>query len=803
MVMPLMLLLSYHTVAVVSMSLLVLRGAAASSSSTSRHTVLSSHPPLLSDGDHSVQHCCDSVTTASSVSDTQEPASSSSSTSTTTGLHPKPPRFSLRQWFAPRRTKTSVASSARSGAGGPLRMASSGSTVTGSGGCSDTTTMLCSTLVKEETIPTVADSGATAPESDLSSPAGPETHASEPSSTSFSSLLPTPPTSESVHLQLTGLGTTTPEEEQQHQQQTQNKTLVRVHSYVHHGQTYLALNTPKHKFRSFLEYLNLSTTSSSSPSDGHHENNNNHTTDWGPESPIRTMRVEYDAASRSLWRQLWKQRRLVTDRTELLAVYPSDTAARTAATTTAAAAKEAAAAAEPNPNPTTVPGASKEGPSTKRGGFSDLLSLYGERFAAILADEWESQLSEEDYGNNDHVLDDGLLTWLETHYGTTETRRLYAARFHALAPTHQLEALQHFLEWFRDRFPYYYDRCGHCGASMKEDMARQRPAPLPATLPVVEHHDNGPPAATVTQETTTSVPLGSHAALLSNVSSESPILEVSDDQSTSMDADELTMSSEDEENDEQGEAFVGEDDDDDEEEEEIESSEYQTFLGYIYPSEVELEGKASRTELYRCHACDGFTRFPRFNAAKHVLECRKGRCGEYSMLLYRFLRSLGHECRWVVDWSDHVWTEVWLTGKYEVDSAVAASSSNGGVSSTESPPRWVHLDPCEAAVDQNLLYQDWGKKQTYILGFCVPRALGRSNNNNNRGGGGNDDSPAFTPLIEDVTLRYTSDSWEAVCQRRDETEANVKASIAKAIVDLQRKLPALLAPQHSHHHRRL
>lgn len=30
---------------------------------------------------------------------------------------------------------------------------------------------------------------------------------------------------------------------------------------------------------------------------------------------------------------------------------------------------------------------------------------------------------------------------------------------------------------------------------------------------------------------------------------------------------------------------------------------------------------------------------------------------------------------------------------------------------------WVHLDPCEAAVDEPLLYQSWGKNQTYILAF--------------------------------------------------------------------------------------
>lgn len=117
----------------------------------------------------------------------------------------------------------------------------------------------------------------------------------------------------------------------------------------------------------------------------------------------------------------------------------------------------------------------------------------------------------------------------------------------------------------------------------------------------------------------------------------------------------------------------------------------QTFVGYIHPNDAETAGKAMRTELYQCHVCHEFTRFPRFNSVRHVLKHKKGRCGEYSMLLFRILRFLGHDTRWVVDWADHVWGEVYLHGA------------------------WVHLDPCEAAVDENLMYQDWGKRQVYIM----------------------------------------------------------------------------------------
>ena len=75
------------------------------------------------------------------------------------------------------------------------------------------------------------------------------------------------------------------------------------------------------------------------------------------------------------------------------------------------------------------------------------------------------------------------------------------------------------------------------------------------------------------------------------------------------------------------------------------------FLGYVYPENHEVAGKAGRTELYQCHKCQAITRFPRFNAASHVLQQKRGRCGEYSMLMYRMLRATGHETRWIVDWA--------------------------------------------------------------------------------------------------------------------------------------------------------
>jgi len=35
----------------------------------------------------------------------------------------------------------------------------------------------------------------------------------------------------------------------------------------------------------------------------------------------------------------------------------------------------------------------------------------------------------------------------------------------------------------------------------------------------------------------------------------------------------------------------------------------------------------------------------------------------------------------------------------------------------ETQYRWIPIDPCEASVDEPLLYESWGKNQTYIIAF--------------------------------------------------------------------------------------
>ena len=131
--------------------------------------------------------------------------------------------------------------------------------------------------------------------------------------------------------------------------------------------------------------------------------------------------------------------------------------------------------------------------------------------------------------------------------------------------------------------------------------------------------------------------------------------------------------------------------------------------------------EAGRTELYICSQsnCSQTSRFPRYNAVCKVLETRRGRCGEYSVLLMRMLDLLGYQARWTVDWADHVWCEV----KVE--------------------DQWIHMDPCEASVNEPLIYEEWGKNQTYILSYSDTD-------------------------VEDVTAKYTTKFNETLLRRQDD-----------------------------------
>ena len=286
--------------------------------------------------------------------------------------------------------------------------------------------------------------------------------------------------------------------------------------------------------------------------------------------------------------------------------------------------------------------------------------------------------------------------------------------------THHKQTFQSFLDWFREHFPYFHDKCDSCGASCKDE-----PAP-PATEQAVGGINGG---------------------------------------NLNANHDTVDSTNNEEANGEQAIEQIDEDD--------------FSFLGYVYPTPGERLGNASRTELYRCRSCSSFTRFPRYNKALWVTSTKRGRCGEYSMLLYRMLRSLGYEkLRWVVDWADHVWVEVWLG-----DQVHGSSTSN--VDGSESG-RWVHLDPCEAAVDIPLLYESWGKNQTFIVAFHDP-TLGQAGPPPARKLNGR-----YTfPPVEDRTWQYTSDGVHVIQERRgisEEPVADAISEVSKNMVHLLEKM---------------
>jgi hypothetical protein len=447
-------------------------------------------------------------------------------------------------------------------------------------------------------------------------------------------------------------------------------TTWQVHTYqdLSNFQTYKGLNTSLRKFQAYLSYV----LRKQHPLDA---------------SLITTMTIEYNQSSsnnalahvdttfikeeeRQFYQRLWESGRLITDRTEWLLSSSSSSA-----------------------------GGGKS-PAQK---FADLLQLYTDRVWGFHLDAELSDASIRDWlalasstshqgGQKDDNDDDNWRHFITADYLRT------------LSLDKQKQVLKRFLEWFRSNYPYYYDRCEHCGASKREDdlhkkqLQQQNSDDDAAKDSSDEKHDDGP---------------------------------------------------------------------NEPEAEEDEEERQQTFIGYIHANAAERLGKAVRTELYQCHSCHRFTRFPRYNSVRHVIEHRRGRCGEYSMLLYRTLQYLGHDARWVVDWADHVWAEVYLDDQ------------------------WVHLDPCEAAVDEKLLYQQWGKRQVYIVAFYLPppplSSSSRSPQQQRR--------HQRHALVEDVTQRYTTESLETIRGWRgaETTPEQVADAISNATKTLEQRLGIIIA----------
>jgi peptide-N4-(N-acetyl-beta-glucosaminyl)asparagine amidase len=99
------------------------------------------------------------------------------------------------------------------------------------------------------------------------------------------------------------------------------------------------------------------------------------------------------------------------------------------------------------------------------------------------------------------------------------------------------------------------------------------------------------------------------------------------------------------------------------------------LIGGVAPNAYEQQGLAGVVELYQCSDCQQNTRFPRYNHAGRLLETKRGRCGEWAQAFTLCCNALGYEARFVNDWTDHVWTEVYIDS------------------------RWQHADSCEQVLD--------------------------------------------------------------------------------------------------------
>lgn len=119
----------------------------------------------------------------------------------------------------------------------------------------------------------------------------------------------------------------------------------------------------------------------------------------------------------------------------------------------------------------------------------------------------------------------------------------------------------------------------------------------------------------------------------------------------------------------------------------------------------------------------------------HVL----GRTVPFPRILYTFLST---NFRYVLDETDHVWTEVYSCAQ----------------------KRWLHCDPCENACDTPLIYESgWKKKLSYVIAYSAEE-------------------------VQDVTWRYSSCHKELLQRRNKCGEMELIDALVKLREERQKRL---------------
>jgi len=175
------------------------------------------------------------------------------------------------------------------------------------------------------------------------------------------------------------------------------------------------------------------------------------------------------------------------------------------------------------------------------------------------------------------------------------------------------------------------------------------------------------------------------------------------------------------------------------------------LLGQVacQPQDDEVADDCVYAELRFCSDCkdsSSFFEYSRFHGPLALFETKKnrksvmGQCEEFSRAGHALLGFLGYEVRYVLDFTDHVWIEIKMDGK------------------------WIHADPSEGAMDSPLMYEKgWGKQLTMIF--------------------------AFTPWsVEHVTAKYTAD-YASTVLRRGIPDERLNAVLEEVNHRLQYELP--------------